>query len=183
LIYITYTFLCFRTFIFCSLNFLFLSNLIHVVWEKTEMIPLSNFPSKTNVQPCHPTNVDVHVWHMSPWYTSALTWLSFIIIIIIILMIYFIYICKILGWPKPPPFGLGPPPLGFEVVQPSLRVKVKIIIIIKLGFDHWGDSASFKYQNLFFFFFFLLLHHHFGLWGWLRPLRVAEPPPWATGVV
>jgi hypothetical protein len=89
---------------------------------------------------------------MSPWYTSALTWLSFIIIIIIILMIYFIYICKILGWPKPPPFGLGPPPLGFEVVQPSLRVKVKIIIIIKLGFDHWGDSASFKDQNLFFFF-------------------------------
>jgi hypothetical protein len=34
-------------------QFHFLSNLIPVVYEKTKMVPPSDFPSKTNVQPRH----------------------------------------------------------------------------------------------------------------------------------
>jgi len=34
-------------------QFHFLSNLVPVVYEKTEMVPPSNFPSKTNVHPRH----------------------------------------------------------------------------------------------------------------------------------
>jgi hypothetical protein len=34
-------------------QFHFLSNLVPVVYEKTEMVPLSDFPSKTNVHPQH----------------------------------------------------------------------------------------------------------------------------------
>jgi hypothetical protein len=58
-------------------QFYFVSKLVPVVWEKTEMVHPSNFPSKTNVQPRHPTGVDVHARHLSPWHTSALTWLPF----------------------------------------------------------------------------------------------------------
>jgi hypothetical protein len=52
--------------VFCKLYFLphkfsFLSKVVPVVWEKIEMVPPSNFSSKTNVQPCHPTGVGVHV--------------------------------------------------------------------------------------------------------------------------
>jgi hypothetical protein len=36
-------------------QFYFLPNLVHVVYEKMEMVPPSNFSSKTNVQPRHPT--------------------------------------------------------------------------------------------------------------------------------
>jgi hypothetical protein len=71
-------------------QFHFLSNLIPVVYEKTGMVPPSNFSSKTNVHPRHHTGVGVHARHLSPWYTSALTWLLFFFIII--LMISFIYI-------------------------------------------------------------------------------------------
>jgi hypothetical protein len=46
----------FATFIFLSHQFYFLSNFVHVLYEKTEMVP----PSKTNVQPRHPTGVGVH---------------------------------------------------------------------------------------------------------------------------
>jgi hypothetical protein len=73
---------------FLSPQFHFLSNLVPVIYEKTEMVPPSDFPSKTNVQPHHPTGVGVHAQHLSPWYTSALTWLSFFFIIILI--IYFL---------------------------------------------------------------------------------------------
>jgi hypothetical protein len=48
------------------------------------MVPPSNFPSKTNVQPRDPTGVSVHVRHLSLWHTSALTWLPFFIIILMI---------------------------------------------------------------------------------------------------
>lgn len=41
-------------------QFHFLSNLVPVVYEKTEMVPPSNFSSKTNVQPRHSTGVSVH---------------------------------------------------------------------------------------------------------------------------
>jgi hypothetical protein len=34
-------------------QFHFLSNLVPVVYEKTEMVPPSDFPSKTNVHPRH----------------------------------------------------------------------------------------------------------------------------------
>jgi len=47
-------------------QFHFLSNLVPVVYEKTEMVHPSNFPSKTNVQPRHPTGVGVHGRHLSP---------------------------------------------------------------------------------------------------------------------
>jgi hypothetical protein len=46
--------------------FYFLSNLVHVVYEKTKMVHVSNFLSKTNVQPRHPTGVGVHARHLSP---------------------------------------------------------------------------------------------------------------------
>jgi len=41
-------------------QFCFVPKLVPVVWEKTEMVPPSNFPSKTNVQPRHPTSVGVY---------------------------------------------------------------------------------------------------------------------------
>jgi len=41
-------------------QFHFLSNLVPVVYEKTEMVPPSDFPSKTNVHPRHWTCVGVH---------------------------------------------------------------------------------------------------------------------------
>jgi hypothetical protein len=47
-------------------QFHFLSNLVPVVYEKTEMVPPSNFPSKTNVQPRHPIGVGVYARHLSP---------------------------------------------------------------------------------------------------------------------
>jgi hypothetical protein len=62
---------------FLPSQFYFLPNLVPVVYEKTEMVPSSNLPSKTNVQPRHPTDVGVHALHMSPWHTSALTLLPF----------------------------------------------------------------------------------------------------------
>jgi hypothetical protein len=52
----TYLFQVLYNLYFLPLQFHFLSNLIHVVYEKTEMVPLSDFPSKTNVHPrffCH----------------------------------------------------------------------------------------------------------------------------------
>jgi hypothetical protein len=55
----------------------FLPNLVPVVYEKTEMVPPSNFPSKTNVQPHHPIGIDVYAQHLSPWHTSTLTWLPY----------------------------------------------------------------------------------------------------------
>jgi hypothetical protein len=92
---------------FLPLQFYFLPNLVPVVYEKTEMIPPSNFPSKTNVQPRHHTGVGVHARHLSPWHISALTWLPFIIIIII-LMISYIYIIKKKIWGGcHPHFGQG----------------------------------------------------------------------------
>jgi len=54
-------------------QFCFVTKLVPVVWEKTKMVPPSNFPFKTNVQPRHPTGVGVHAQHLSPWHTSALT--------------------------------------------------------------------------------------------------------------
>jgi hypothetical protein len=73
------------------------------------MIPPSNFPSKTNVQPRHHTGVGVHARHLSPWHILALTWLPFIIIIII-LMISYIYIIKKKIWGGcHPHFGLSHP--------------------------------------------------------------------------
>jgi hypothetical protein len=45
---------------FLSHQFYFLLNLVHVVYEKTEMILPSDFSFKTNVQPRHPTGVGVH---------------------------------------------------------------------------------------------------------------------------
>jgi hypothetical protein len=44
-----------------------------VLWEKTEMVPPSIFPSKTNGLPCYPTRVGVILRHLSPNTTSALT--------------------------------------------------------------------------------------------------------------
>jgi hypothetical protein len=46
-------------------QFHFLSNLVPVVYEKTEMVPPSNFPSKTNVQSRHPTGVGVYARHLT----------------------------------------------------------------------------------------------------------------------
>jgi hypothetical protein len=57
-------------------QFYFLSNLVHVVYEKTEMVPPSNFLSKTNVQPRNPTSVGVHARHLSPWHTSVLIYFT-----------------------------------------------------------------------------------------------------------
>jgi hypothetical protein len=59
------------TLVLCDLYFLppqfyFLSNLVPVVYEKMEMVPPSNFSSKTNVQSRHPTGVGVHARHLSP---------------------------------------------------------------------------------------------------------------------
>jgi hypothetical protein len=56
---------------FLSPQFHFLSNLVLVVYEKTEMIHPSDFPSKTNVHPCHWTGVGVHAQHVSV-HTSAI---------------------------------------------------------------------------------------------------------------
>jgi hypothetical protein len=72
-------------------QFYILPNLVPVVYEKTEMVPPSNFSSKTNVQPRHPTGVGVHARHLSPWHTSTLMWLP---IFFLILMISYIYIKK-----------------------------------------------------------------------------------------
>jgi len=58
-------------------QFCFVPKLVPVVWKKTEMVPPSNFRSKTIVQPRNPTGVGVHARHLSPWHTSALTWLLF----------------------------------------------------------------------------------------------------------
>jgi hypothetical protein len=51
---------------FLTSQFHFLSNLVSVVYEKTEIVPPSYFPFKTNVQPRHPTGVGVHARHLSP---------------------------------------------------------------------------------------------------------------------
>jgi hypothetical protein len=83
-------------------QFYFLPNLIHVVYEKTKIVP----SSKTNVQPCHPTGVGVHARHLSPWYTLVLTWLSFFFMII--LMISYIYIKSGVAETTPIWLGGGP---------------------------------------------------------------------------
>jgi hypothetical protein len=85
-------------------QFYFISNLVYMVYEKTKMVPPSNFPSKINVQPRHPIGVGVHAWHMSPWHTSAQTWLQLFIIIILMISYIYIYIFfkKNLGWLSPP---------------------------------------------------------------------------------
>jgi len=79
------------------------------------MVPPSNFPSKTNVQPRHPTCAGVHARHMSPWHTLALTWLPFFIfyfndfLYIIIILIIYIYIYIYLGWLPLPFWPMGWP--------------------------------------------------------------------------
>jgi len=91
---------------FCPHQFYFLLNLVPVVYEKTEMVHLSNFPFKTNVQPRHLTGVGVHARHLSPWHTSALTWLPFFFYYFNDFFYIYIYIYikkKNLGW-LPPPF-------------------------------------------------------------------------------
>jgi len=44
----------------------FFSQMVLVLLEKTEIVPPSNFLSKTNGLPCHPTCVDVILQHLSP---------------------------------------------------------------------------------------------------------------------
>jgi len=51
---------------FLSPQFYFWSNLVPMVYEKMKMVPPSNFPSKTMIQPCHPTGFGIHARHLSP---------------------------------------------------------------------------------------------------------------------
>jgi hypothetical protein len=149
-----------------------------MVWEKKEMVPPSKFPSKINVQPCHPTGVSVHARHLSPWYTSALMWLSFFF------NYYFndfLYIYIFWGGPTTPfgPHGGGQPPPFWPRgwLRPFLGVAEPPPWPLdhpqgtKWGWPAWGwlGHPQWPKPNFFYCYYFFF---HFGPWRW--PKGVAE---------
>jgi hypothetical protein len=130
---------------FLPSQFYFISKLVHVVWENTEMVPPSNFLSKTNVQPRHLTGVGVHAWHLSPWHTSTLTWLPFFFIILAPPFYIFIYIYIYIyiiwdGWH--PHFGLSHPQGTISYTYSNHRGH--IMKFIKLQEYIWEKKFVFK---------------------------------------
>jgi hypothetical protein len=131
------------------------------------MVPPSNFSSKTNVQPRHPTGVGVHARHLSSWHTSALTWLPFFFYYFNDFLYIYIYIN--LGWLSHPQGTISDTyskhrehimkfikPQGY-IWEKKLCLSNKHLVILWVISIGYAYNFVFPISVFFFFFFFFFL--------------------------